>query len=449
MARSQDMGVAGQTIDASPTKEFFVDMLTRDLTVTDCILDLIDNAMHQVIENDKLDAMRVLEGRQRSKRVRNRRIDIDFSPTRFRIEDTCGGISATRAKREVFRLGRVGNASKARGLGVYGIGMKRAFFKLGALVLMKSRKSSSTFALQFDVDKWKGTESWDLIFSDPDEMTLDFEKRTSGTIIEITKLNAGTRHEFKKTGFNKRLREKIAKTYALFIESGVHVLLNNESIEANRPHIAKSKNLSVSKMEFMHDDVKLLVIAGLAPEPDKTPHGWYIFCNGRMIVEADKTSLTGWGEGFPNFHPKLNHFLGFACFSSNDITSLPWTTTKQGVNREAPVYQWALGEMKLIGRPIVNFLAKMYPGDIEAKGVAERTLLAGAKGVSMERLPSGSHFSAKTGPKRKQNALVNISYTKSRREVDQVKEVIGGKKPSNIEVGKYTFDYFYERNCKT
>ena len=34
-----------QEIDASPTKAFFIDNLTRDLTLEDAILDLIDNSV--------------------------------------------------------------------------------------------------------------------------------------------------------------------------------------------------------------------------------------------------------------------------------------------------------------------------------------------------------------------------------------------------------------------
>ena len=30
------------TVDSSPTKEFFVEMLTRDIDLTDAILDLLD-----------------------------------------------------------------------------------------------------------------------------------------------------------------------------------------------------------------------------------------------------------------------------------------------------------------------------------------------------------------------------------------------------------------------
>ena len=31
--------------DASPTKEFFVNMITRDISLQDCILDLLDNSV--------------------------------------------------------------------------------------------------------------------------------------------------------------------------------------------------------------------------------------------------------------------------------------------------------------------------------------------------------------------------------------------------------------------
>ena len=32
-----------------PTKSFFVDMITLDLNITDCILDLIDNAIDKAV----------------------------------------------------------------------------------------------------------------------------------------------------------------------------------------------------------------------------------------------------------------------------------------------------------------------------------------------------------------------------------------------------------------
>jgi len=35
----------GTKATANPTKEFFVKMITRDITLEDCILDLIDNSV--------------------------------------------------------------------------------------------------------------------------------------------------------------------------------------------------------------------------------------------------------------------------------------------------------------------------------------------------------------------------------------------------------------------
>ena len=37
------------TVDSSPTKEFFVEMLTRDIDLTDAILDLLDNCLDGVL----------------------------------------------------------------------------------------------------------------------------------------------------------------------------------------------------------------------------------------------------------------------------------------------------------------------------------------------------------------------------------------------------------------
>ncbi|EAM7300406.1 ATP-binding protein, partial [Salmonella enterica] len=41
-----------KTIDASPTKEFFIDMLTRDIALDRSLLDLIDNSVDAARENN-------------------------------------------------------------------------------------------------------------------------------------------------------------------------------------------------------------------------------------------------------------------------------------------------------------------------------------------------------------------------------------------------------------
>ncbi len=89
------------TVDSSPTKEFFVEMLTRDIDLTDAILDLLDNCLDGVLR--KRGSMDI------------KRDDFDYSGFEanitiekdcFIIQDNCGGISKSIAINSAFRMGR-------------------------------------------------------------------------------------------------------------------------------------------------------------------------------------------------------------------------------------------------------------------------------------------------------------------------------------------------------
>ena len=61
--------------------------------------------------------------------------------------------------------------------------------------------------------------------------------------------------------------------------------------------------------------------------------GWYVVCNGRIVLAADKTSITGWGtEAWPQWHPQYTGFMGIIFFSSRRADVLPLTTTKRSVD---------------------------------------------------------------------------------------------------------------------
>jgi len=59
----------------------------------------------------------------------------------------------------------------------------------------------------------------------------------------------------------------------------------------------------------------------------------HVFCNGRLILEGDKTSVTVWGEKgdatIPQYHPHFNYSEVYVYFDSDDAGKLPWNTTKQ------------------------------------------------------------------------------------------------------------------------
>ena len=82
------------SVNANPTKEFFISMLTRDIDVRAAILELIDNS---------------IDG---AKRLRPEGdfsglyIDITYDTEHFIIEDNCGGMGIDIATEYAFRFGR-------------------------------------------------------------------------------------------------------------------------------------------------------------------------------------------------------------------------------------------------------------------------------------------------------------------------------------------------------
>ena len=151
--------------DASPTKAFFVRMITRDITLEDCIFDLIDNSIdgawelaggHPLSLDDETDLSQY-------------RISIHIKEDRFEISDNCGGITLDDAADYAFTFGRKEDAQTENfSIGVYGIGMKRAVFKIGSEIEIRSTYKDgdkiTSFRVPINVDQWlaSGDENWDF-----------------------------------------------------------------------------------------------------------------------------------------------------------------------------------------------------------------------------------------------------------------------------------------------
>lgn len=166
-----------------------------------------------------------------------------------------------------------------------------------------------------------------------------------------------------------------------------------------------------------------------------------------MIVEADKTHLTGWGDRFPIFHSKYNHFCGFVYFRSKNVNALPWTTTKQGVEKESEVFQDALEQMRLVARPITEFLNELYDVDMEDTASAQRNILLNAPTKSVEKLAARDR--AFQVPKQKDSdSLLTIQYRRKKSEIDRVRKALGSPKMAVYKVGEETFDYFVEHELE-
>lgn len=436
-----------------PSKAFFIDMITRDLSITDCILDLIDNAVDKAVETRRADVMKTLMEDGPASSLADASVELNISPTRFVIEDTCGGISVDEARSTVFLFGNPEERGAVTGLSVYGIGMKRAFFKLGRRIVIDSTTSTDWFQIDINVEEWqaRGDENWDFEFTAKGPPNGG-PNRAPGTRIEIRHLHPEVAERFRQVSFVRQLEEKLSMAYSLFAKAGLRVSVNGRAIEVMLPLIGTNKKVTPARKLFTHDGVDILIVAGVTPKDDRTPRGWYIFCNGRMVLEADRSAVTGWGSGLPKWHTKYGHFVGYVYFRSNDVRKLPWTTTKQNIMVESPVYQAALAEMQIQSRPVLNYLNDLYPGEVEPEGVAERELLEGVKKVEIDQVPrSDAVFRVDLGRDRdaEQDAEVSIQYRKKQSEVDLIRKCCAKlRQASARKIGEYTFDYFVNQECK-
>ncbi|MDY6916513.1 MAG: ATP-binding protein [Chloroflexota bacterium] len=203
----------GETVSLRPTKELFIDVLTRDISVHDCILDLLDNAVDSYTKNG------IAERRE---------IRLDYGQDGLRLVDNCGGIPKVRFMSEVFRLGSSDPTSSGPTIGVYGIGLKRSVFKLGRLIVVETDDGRDYCRLKIDVDQWLSEpDNWEV------PLTESSPSRLGGgglpyTSIEVSKLTRAAKETFTPE-FERRLKETVKIYYSLFIQDGqIGFFLNDE-----------------------------------------------------------------------------------------------------------------------------------------------------------------------------------------------------------------------------
>jgi len=431
------------TINTMPSKTFFVDMLIRDLSLTDALLDLADNSVDKLVTRLGIDATKAVMSSAGTPPDQATTISLRCNADEFVIEDTSGGMTKKDIEERVFVLGNSKLQSDAPGLSVYGIGMKRAFFKIGNYVeLLTKSDSEGELAVTWDIPQWKSDpKNWNLPFSEPDQLNIKRESLTPGTTIRVSQLHPDISEAFNRISFQNDLRDRLETVYAAFLAAGVSIKLGDDPIVSDFPQFGVSEEIKKARHSFKVGDVDVDIHVGVTPWDDRIPRGWYVFCNGRMVVSANKDKLTGWGDEFPIFHPKYNHFLGFVFLESTNLLALPWTTTKQGVIREAHVYQQTLQEMKLQARPVLDFFDNRMVRDQDSEVAAEREMLLDVKPVPLSSSFTLPSFVYTPRPSAAQTHG-NISYKKTHEEIRRAKAAYGDPNMSNKSLGEETFDYF-------
>ncbi|WP_414551917.1 ATP-binding protein [Anabaena sp. CCY 0017] len=375
---------------------------------------------------------------------------------KFEIQDNCGGITVKDAEEYAFKFGRANDAEVTpKSIGRFGIGMKRAFFKIGQKFTVESTTSSSKFIVSEDVEEWKKKDEWTLEFLSVEE-DGDYESSEIGTRILIEKLHESVSDDLGLDNFISQLSQELTIAYSLKIEKGLSISINNEDLPPTTLNFRTSDKIKVAKFEKEYEffgsrvidtPVRVRLYAGVS-DRKLNEGGWYVFCNERMVLQADQTEITGWGtkNGFPKYHADFAFFRGYAFFESDDAAYLPWTTTKTGIDYDSPIYKSIKQEISQVTVPVITFLRKMA----DEKSRVERGELSESllEQSYLDTLPH-SVFQAETTitfeiPDQSEIPLSQkrgtIQYNKSIEEINRVKELLDVS--SNKDVGEKTFDYY-------
>ncbi len=441
-------------VDASPAKRFFVSMLIRDIELMPAIIDLVDNSA---------DGAKRIRRDPGDRRYENLWVKLEIGPDRFSIQDNCGGMSVDLARHYAFRFGRAEDAAGPIGeVGQFGIGMKRALFKMGERFEVRSATASSRFSLPVDVRVWLEQEGadWSFRFGAVEE-GIDVPEDEWGTTIIVDGLHEVVSEDFGQKLFLSRLRRQIAVRELRLLQQGLTITVNNENLIAQPPILLAGDELSPIHVEKTipvdGGEIVLKLWAGLAgagadADDDDVDDGekyrgepaagWYMFCNDRLLLYADKGRLTGWGVEAASYHPQYGRFRGYVLLDG-DSRFMPWNTTKTGVDEDSRVFRAVQNEMfdalqKV--QAVINRLKAERRRDPDAQPAVRALELAEPK--PLPDLPHSTSFVVPPPAPDPPQTAQWIRYQVDLVDFERVAESVGSDTPA--DVGRTTFDWYLD-----
>jgi hypothetical protein len=426
------------TVNASPTKRFFIAVLIKDIQLIDAIVELVDNSV---------DGARAAAS---SENLTGRFVEIDFDRSSFSIRDNASGISIDQAENYAFRFGRADNAPSIPGsVGEFGVGMKRALFKLGKRFKVESSTSTDKFSVEVDVEKWQAEEA------EPGDWTFPMTSKArndapsvTGTHISVTALYPYAVNELSSATFGTRLMAILRQAHETALSKGLQIRVGTTSLHAQISTLLQSSEIQPvrysEKFNVDGKDVSVQILAGLGDRA-LADAGWYIYCNGRQIERAEQTERTGWqtaiNEGerkAPKPHWQFARFRGYLLFESPHPDVLPWNTTKTGLDVEAPAYRRVRSEMSVVMREVLSFLNEL---DEEGKDGLKEVAISHAQQVPLINVTFSRNFKyQRTTSTAAAPRPVRISFECDPSEYEEVRSNLGVT--SKKEVGEMLFKYY-------
>lgn len=464
-------------IKAFPAKRFFVEMLTRDIELSDSILDLLDNCLDGVLRKNNFTPEQTFGKKDVYKGYH---AHIEFDENSFKIIDNCGGIPGELAEEYAFRLGRPTEreAEKLPTIGVYGIGMKRAIFKMGTSAQILSKTETEQFSVNISPEWMTDDNNWSL---ELERKNVDLNN--TGVSITVNNLRSDIKASLSKDrDFESELINIIGNHYSLIIKKGFEVKVNNkivkptnttlifdeESIKGNTdgiaPYVYENNSNGVSikvavgfYRNLPSEEEEEQLLSGRSTTEKA---GWTIICNDRVVLHADKSKLTGWGEaGVPQYHTQFIGIAGIVIFTSSNAELLPITTTKRGVDGNSELYLSTKDFMREGLKFFTDFTNRWKSNNQERKEIITTASnmisttetdftksIPQEKWSTVRRSIGGQVFKPKLPMPRESDPLRQIKFSRKESEIKLVSEHLF--EDANIpptEVGQHCFDIYLKK----
>lgn len=446
-------------LDGAPTKRFFVSMLPRDIDLDDSILDLVDNCVDGAMRSQPA-------GRNTERPFAGFGCDITVSSEKFVITDNCGGIPSSYLN-AAFRLGRPSGDpdEKLPTIGIYGIGMKRAIFKMGKEAEVISRSKDSAVKVRYSRE-WldPNSDTWRLPF---EEIGKGEE---CGVTITIPVLHEGISKKFQQEAFIDQLKDKLGQHFAYIMGKGFKIRLNGKPITPVTVQLILSRQIEPFDYQTIVDGVEIKVTVGFyrnltrqteleestdpdvsKPEESATDEaGITVICNDRIVVVSDRTTITGWGvASTPRYHPQFRAIAGLISFSTANPEDLPISTTKRDLDTDSDVYRPARNAAMDGLSMCVGFTNKWKGIEEEVDEMLQRKDRVEARAVRLAVEKGRSVRGDTTGTRRykpelprpeRGNTRRRIAFSRDVDEINAVREHFFGndtKKPGEVGIAAW------------